>query len=59
MREASSRSLLMLLWEAGAQVRAYDPEAMEETRRIFGERDDLMPCAIVPKSRWRAPMRWW
>ncbi len=41
MREASSRRLLQQLWEAGARVRAYDPEAMEETRRIFGERDDL------------------
>lgn len=41
MREASSRRLLQQLWDAGATVRAYDPEAMEETQRIFGERDDL------------------
>lgn len=41
MREASSRRLLQQLWEAGAQVRAFDPEAMAETRRIFGERADL------------------
>ena len=44
MREASSRRLLAELWEAGAQVRAYDPEAREEAARIFGERDDLLLC---------------
>ena len=44
MREASSRTLLQKLWEAGANVRAYDPEAHEEARRIFGERDDLVLC---------------
>ncbi len=44
MREASSRRLLEQLWEAGAKVRAYDPEAMDETRRIFGDRDDLVLC---------------
>ena len=44
MREASSRRLLQQLWDAGAKVRAYDPEAMHETQRIFGERDDLVLC---------------
>jgi UDPglucose 6-dehydrogenase len=44
MREASSRRLLAELWEAGATVRAYDPEASHEARRIFGERDDLVLC---------------
>ena len=44
MREASSRRLLQQLWEAGATVRAFDPEAMAETRRIFGQRDDLVLC---------------
>ena len=44
MREASSRRLLAQLWEAGAKVRAYDPEATHEARRIFGERDDLVFC---------------
>lgn len=42
MREASSRVLMEALWKAGARVRAYDPEAMGETRRIYGERDDLV-----------------
>ena len=41
MREASSRRLMEQLWEAGAHVRAFDPEAADETRRIYGERDDL------------------
>ncbi|MBB6599378.1 UDP-glucose/GDP-mannose dehydrogenase family protein [Luteimonas sp. MC1825] len=44
MREASSRRLLAQLWESGARVRAYDPEASDEARRIFGERDDLVLC---------------
>ena len=44
MREASSRRLLAQLWEAGAKVRAYDPEATEEAQRLFGERDDLVLC---------------
>ena len=42
MRDAPSRTLMEALWEAGARVQAYDPEAMGETRRIYGERDDLM-----------------
>ncbi len=41
MREAASRVLMEALWEAGASVQAYDPEAMEETQRIYGDRDDL------------------
>lgn len=41
MREASSRVLMQKLWDAGASVQAYDPEAMEETQRIFGSREDL------------------
>ena len=44
MREASSRRLLQQLWDAGAGVHAYDPEAMPESRRIFGERVGLRLC---------------
>jgi len=44
MREASSRRLLPQLWEGGATVRAYDPEARHEAQRIFGRRDDLVLC---------------
>lgn len=42
MREAPSRALMEALWAAGARVQAFDPEAMRECRRIYGERDDLM-----------------
>jgi UDPglucose 6-dehydrogenase len=41
MREASSRVLMEKLWAAGASVKAYDPEAMQETQRIYGNRKDL------------------
>jgi UDPglucose 6-dehydrogenase len=65
MREASSRTLLDLLWKAGASVRAYDPEAMDEARRIYGERDDLVLCgtqaealddvdALIVVTEWKA-----
>ena len=37
MREAPSRVLMEALWQAGARVQAYDPEAMEETQRLYGE----------------------
>ncbi|WP_067869382.1 UDP-glucose dehydrogenase family protein [Neptuniibacter marinus] len=41
MREATSRVLMKSLWDKGAKVRAYDPEAMEEAQRIYGCREDL------------------
>jgi len=41
MRAAPSRTLMESLWQAGAKVQAYDPEAMEETQRIYGDRADL------------------
>ncbi len=41
MREAPSRDLMEALWAAGASVQAFDPEAMEETQRIYGIRADL------------------
>lgn len=41
MREAPSRVLLEALWEEGARVQAFDPEAIKETERIYGKRDDL------------------
>ncbi|CAM4070678.1 UDP-glucose/GDP-mannose dehydrogenase family protein [Vreelandella rituensis] len=42
MREAPSRTLMEALWQAGARVQAFDPEAMTECRRLYGERDDLV-----------------
>ncbi|MCO1333367.1 UDP-glucose/GDP-mannose dehydrogenase family protein [Microbulbifer sp. OS29] len=44
MREAPSRILLTRLWERGAKVRAFDPEALTECQRIFGDREDLALC---------------
>lgn len=44
MREASSRVLMEALWEAGATVRAYDPEAMDETRRLYPNENRLTLC---------------
>ncbi|MCG8428070.1 MAG: UDP-glucose/GDP-mannose dehydrogenase family protein [Chromatiales bacterium] len=41
MREAPSKVLIEALWQAGANVQAFDPEAMDECQRIYGRRDDL------------------
>ncbi len=41
MRDAPSRDLMAQLWEAGAKVQAYDPEAMRECVHLYGERGDL------------------
>jgi UDPglucose 6-dehydrogenase len=49
MREAASRVLMEALWAAGAKVRAYDPVAMPECRRIYGQRDDLVLCKTNPE----------
>jgi UDPglucose 6-dehydrogenase len=35
MRDAPSRALIEALWEVGARVRAFDPEAMGEARRHY------------------------
>jgi UDPglucose 6-dehydrogenase len=41
MRDAPSRVVMEALWERGARVKAFDPVATEEAKRIYGERDDL------------------
>jgi UDPglucose 6-dehydrogenase len=41
MREAPARELIEALWAAGAKVQAYDPVAMVEAKRIYGDRADL------------------
>ena len=64
MRDAPSRALMERLWEQGACVQAYDPVAMSEARRIYGERSDLILCdsaeaatrhadALVVVTEWR------
>jgi len=50
IREASSRVLIESLWAAGAAVRAYDPVAMPECRRVYGERADLVLCKSSPEA---------
>ncbi|MGM0569626.1 UDP-glucose dehydrogenase family protein [Marinobacter sp.] len=50
MREAPSRTLMESLWKAGARVQAFDPEAMEETQRIYGDRDDLQLCGTKEQA---------
>jgi len=41
MRAAPSRVLIEAVLAAGGKVQGFDPQAMEEAARIFGERDDL------------------
>ena len=41
MREAPSRVILEALIDAGAAVQAYDSEAMDEARRIYGDKKGL------------------
>jgi len=50
MREAASRVLMESLWTAGAKVRAYDPVAMPECLRLYGERPDLTLCKTGPEA---------
>jgi UDPglucose 6-dehydrogenase len=45
MREAPSRTLIEALWAAGAKVQAFDPVAMDEARRLYGERPDFRLAA--------------
>lgn len=44
MRDAPSKVLLELLWHEGFKVKAYDPIAMTEAKKIYGDRDDLTLC---------------
>ncbi len=44
MREAPSRVLMHNLWDAGVRVRAYDPEAMNEAKRLYPDQDMLEFC---------------
>ena len=41
MREAPSSEVLQALWSRGASVVAHDPSAMDEARRMHGERADF------------------
>jgi UDPglucose 6-dehydrogenase len=50
LREAPARVLIEALWAAGAKVRAYDPVAMPEARRIYGERPDFTLAASAAEA---------
>ncbi len=68
MRDAPSLALMEALWQAGARVRARDPEAMNEARRRYPEqvaRGELILCeteemaldgadALIICTEWRA-----
>jgi UDPglucose 6-dehydrogenase len=44
MREAPSRQIMEGLWAQGASIQAFDPQAMSEAQRLYGERLDLQFC---------------
>ena len=50
MREAPSRVLLENLWAAGGSVRAYDPVAMREAQRIYGDRREFTLCSSAMQA---------
>lgn len=65
MRAAPSRVVMEALWEAGAKIQAYDPEAMQEAQRIYGEHPALTLCenseatlsnadALIIVTEWQA-----
>jgi len=51
MREAPARAIIDMLLKAGARVRAYDPVALEEARRIYGERE---ACFLLCRNAYEA-----
>ena len=50
MREAPSRTLIEAIWAAGGKVKAFDPQAMEACKAIFGPRDDMHYCATKEEA---------
>ena len=52
MRHAPSRVLLEALWAAGASVRAFDPEAMQQTQSLYPDEAKLLlmgtPESVLP-----------
>ena len=45
MRAAPSRVLMEALWRAGAKVQAFDPVAMKEAERLYGQSEGLSLAA--------------
>ena len=50
MREAPSRNLIAGLLRSGAVVRAFDPVATEEAKKIYGDRPDVIFCASTDET---------
>jgi UDPglucose 6-dehydrogenase len=50
MREAPSRVVIDELLQAGAQVKAYDPEALAEASRIYVDQPGLELCESMPET---------
>ncbi len=50
MREAPSRVIMESLWNAGARVQAYDPEAMAEAKRLYPDNENLTLCKTAGKA---------
>ena len=50
MREAPSQAVMAAIWAAGGRVRAYDPQALDEASRLYGERPDLVLCATPQET---------
>lgn len=50
MREAPSQAVMAAIWAAGGRVRAYDPQALSEAGRLFGERADLVLCGTPQEA---------
>jgi len=65
MREAPSRIIIECLMELGAKIKAYDPVAMEECKRIYSNQPNLSLCstkneaiqgsdALILATEWKA-----
>jgi UDPglucose 6-dehydrogenase len=65
MRDAPSRVIIDALCAKGARIRAHDPKAMAECRRIYGNRSDLILCerphdalegvdALIVATEWKS-----
>ena len=55
MRDAPSLAIITALQDAGAKVRAYDPEGMEQARSVL---DGRRVRATTPTACTKAPTRW-
>ena len=50
MRDAPSRVLMESLWGAGVTIQAFDPVAMEEAQRLYGQHPGLVLCGTKETS---------